>query len=189
MAKAFDPAWRAARHNPRAAAPLLFLLSDPLRGLPPERADALALPGLVLIERTFGAPPRASASDAPRLTTADARAARRAGADGLHWPEKRLRRRMRSRHQGRWRLETAAAHGGRAIARALTAGVTIILVSPAFASDSPSAGRPLGPHRLAALAKAFPRARLIALAGVDATRARRLRGKGVKGLAMVGLRR
>lgn len=106
------------------------------------------------------------------------------GADGVHLPERALgqARRIRMRHP-RW-LITGAAHSLRAARRAKGRGLDAALVSPVFASRSPSAGRPLGVMRFSAIAR---RAGLpvIALGGVNARTARRLADTGAWGLAAV----
>jgi thiamine monophosphate synthase len=144
--------------------------------------------GLVIVERTFGALPAVVDGDGPlRITTAPARAARATGADGLHWPQSRLHLRRRSAGGPRWpRVETASAHSGLAMARARAAGIAIVLVSTAFASQSPSAPRhPRGPVRLGLLARAFPDLGIVALGGITARSVRRLRGLGLAGVAGV----
>lgn len=111
------------------------------------------------------------------------KAARKAGLDGVHWPSGRLSLRLRSQAEGLF--ETGSAHSRLAAALAIRRGLLRLLVSTAFASRSPSAGRPLGPVRLAALARALPRARIYALGGVNARNVRRLAGIGLAGFAMV----
>jgi len=59
-----------------------------------------------------------------------------------------------------------------------------VVVSPVFPSRSPSAGRPLGPARLAALVRAGG-APAYALGGVDPRTARQLPKTGVAGIAAV----
>lgn len=80
---------------------------------------------------------------------------------------------------------TAAAHGEAAIRRARMAGCGAVIVSTVFASNSASAGRPMGPIRFAALVR---RAGLpvYALGGVNAKTVRRLLGSGAAGVAAVG---
>jgi len=89
------------------------------------------------------------------------------------------------RFRGSQVLVTAAAHDEPAIRRARLAGCDAVLVSTVFASSSPSAGKPLGTVRFAALVR---RAGLpvYALGGVDARTAPRLLGSGAAGLAAIG---
>jgi thiamine-phosphate pyrophosphorylase len=101
---------------------------------------------------------------------------------GAHLPERLAAKGRRFRRSGR--LVTAAAHSEAAIRRARLSGCDAVLVSAVFDSRSPSAGRPLGPLRFAALAR---RAKLpvYALGGVNARTARRLLGSGAAGVAAV----
>ncbi len=173
--------------------PLLFF-TDPERTPTPEREIGRLPRGAGVVFRGFGRPgARAQAAELRRLCArrglvfmvgADTRLARAVKADGVHLPE-RLLKDQRRFVAG---LLTAAAHSERAIRRARLAGVDAVVVSPVFPSESPSAARPLGTVRLAALVR---RAGLpvIALGGVNARTARALTGTGVVGLAAIdGLR-
>jgi thiamine-phosphate pyrophosphorylase len=95
----------------------------------------------------------------------------------------RLGPRLRRAHPA-W-LITTAAHGPLAIARAARLRLDAALVSPVFASASRSAGAPLGPLRLAALARQA-RLPIIALGGIDSRTAGRLARSGAAGLAAIG---
>ena len=64
------------------------------------------------------------------------------------------------------------------------AGVEALVISPVFASNSPSAGRPMGALALARLARAA-RIPIYALGGINAGTARALKLTGVVGLAAV----
>ena len=122
------------------------------------------------------------------LIGADHRLAARIGAHGVHLPE-RLAHRARALKTARpgW-IVTAAAHSLRAARGALAAGADACVVSTAFASDSPSAGRPLGAIRLAALVRRTG-GPVYALGGITNNTARRLIGAGLVGIAAVkGLR-
>ena len=68
--------------------------------------------------------------------------------------------------------------------RAARLGADAVVVSTIFESRSPSAGRPIGPVRLAALVRRIP-APVYALGGLNVKNARRLSATGVAGLAMV----
>lgn len=106
-------------------------------------------------------------------------------ADGLHLPEWAVSRLPAlRRRRPRWLL-TAAAHSLTAARRAATAGADGVVVSAVFPSESPSAGRPIGPLRLAGIARATP-APVIALGGVNGRSVRRLLSTGVAGVAAVG---
>ena len=115
----------------------------------------------------------------------DAGLARRVGADGVHLPERLARRAggLKRAHPG-W-LVTAAAHS---LAAARVRGPDAVVISAAFPSASASAGRPLGPVRLATLVRAAGRP-AYAMGGINNKTARRLRDAGLIGLAAVdGLR-
>jgi thiamine-phosphate pyrophosphorylase len=117
------------------------------------------------------------------LIGADARLAARIGADGVHLPERMAHRARPLRRPG-W-LVTCAAHSLAAARRAGAAGCDAVVVSVALPSASPSAGRPMGPVRLALLARraGVP---VYGLGGVNNKTARRLKDAGLVGLAAVG---
>ncbi|MDB5451457.1 MAG: thiamine monophosphate synthase [Caulobacteraceae bacterium] len=118
------------------------------------------------------------------LIGADLALARRSGADGVHLPERMVRRApaIRARHP-LW-LITGAAHSNRALRTAGRAGLDAVLLSVVFESASPSAGRAMGPVRFAGLVRqaALP---VIALGGVNNKTAPRLSASGAAGLAAV----
>jgi thiamine-phosphate pyrophosphorylase len=188
---------RAARRWPlirRHAGAGLWFLTDPLR-TPDPVAVAAALPrGAVVVYRAFGDPAAAAVAVALRVATrragvtlligADAALARKVGADGVHLPQRlaHTARRLRRAHP-HW-LVTAAAHGPAAILKGEASGAQILLISAVFASASPSAGRPLGTVRFAALRR-MARCPVIALGGVNARTARRLCPSRAAGLASV----
>ncbi|MDB5475670.1 MAG: thiE, partial [Phenylobacterium sp.] len=109
--------------------------------------------------------------------------AARIGADGVHLPERLAGRARRIRRPG-W-IVTCAAHSLAAARRAKAAGADAAVVSAVFASDSPSAGPPIGPVRLALLVRqaGLP---VYGLGGINNKTARRLIGAGLVGLAAVG---
>lgn len=119
------------------------------------------------------------------LVGADEALAQAIGADGVHLPERLVHRAgpIRRRHS-RW-IVTAAAHGRAGLVAAARAGADAVLLSPAFESASPSAGRPLGPARFATLARTA-RVPVYALGGVNMKTAPRLLGSGAAGLAAIG---
>lgn len=169
--------------------------TDPLR-TPDLEALARNLPrGAALVYRAFGATDalstarRLKAILRPRgvklLIGQDIALARRAGADGVHLPERlaHLSGSIR-RAQPRW-IVTSAAHGARA---ARASGAHAVVISAVFPSRSPSAGAPLGAIRLAGLIRITGRP-VYALGGVTERNAARLRATGVIGLAAIdGLR-
>ena len=149
-------------------------------------------PGAAVVFRAFGAPD--AEEKAVRLLKtcrerrlklligADHRLAARIGADGVHLPE-RLAHRARALRRPGW-IVTAAAHSEIAARRALAAGVDAAVVSAAFPSRSPSAGAPLGPVRLARLARAVG-GPVYGLGGINNETARRLVDAGLVGIAAV----
>jgi thiamine-phosphate pyrophosphorylase len=115
------------------------------------------------------------------LVGADARLARRLGADGVHLPERLARcARTLPRHF----IVTAAAHSLPAALRARRAGAQAVIVSPVFPSASPSAGRAMGSLALAKLVRGS-RAPVYALGGVNADNIKKLKMTGVVGAAAV----
>jgi len=115
---------------------------------------------------------------------ADAALARRIGADGVHLPERAMTTSRRLGPRRRGFLVTAAAHSPRALAAARAFPLDAVVYSAVFPSRSASAGAPVGPVRLAALARSS-RSPIIALGGVGAVTARRLAGLPLAGLAAV----
>ena len=167
-------------------------MTDPAR-VPDPEAVARRLPaGSAIVFRAFGAPDAAAqgrrlAAIARRrrlvlLAGADPALARAIGAHGVHLPERLGPLARRIRRPG-W-IVTAAAHDARAILRNLAAGADAVVISPVFESRSPSAGRPLGPMRFAAMAR-LAKGRAYALGGVDVRTAKRLSGSGAMGIAAV----
>jgi thiamine-phosphate pyrophosphorylase len=175
---------------PHCLLPRLLVLSDAARGFDLNVQHTKWPRGAGFIERTYGAIPSevpAQRRPAMQLATCTSKQARRAGLNGVHWPHARLPLRRRSQMAGL--LETASAHRGLEIAKALHMGIACVLVSPAFASESPSAGKALGPHRLAKLARAFPRCDLFALGGMTEERVGTLSRSGLYGVALVSFTR
>ena len=182
----------ARRKPPTRRLPPLILVTDPKR-TPDPVALAKHLPrGCGLIYRAFGAPKAGKtarklgriASRRGLVLLIGADAVRTHGQTGVHLPERMAHhaRRLKAARPGL--LVTAAAHSLPAILRARRAGADAVLVSPVFASKSPSAGRPMGPCRFAALIRAggLP---AYALGGVTTKNAPRLLGAGAAGLAGV----
>ena len=151
-------------------------------------------PGCGVIFRGFGRPQAqaeaaalaliAKSNGLSLLIGLDAELAERVGAQGVHLPERAMARAraLRQRHPD-W-IITCAAHGARSIRAAGQLGIDAVFLSAVFASNSPSAGRPLGPQRFALLARpsAIP---VLALGGVRAANASRLAAAGASGVAAV----
>ncbi len=183
---------RPAPGKPRL--PSLWFLTDPDRTPDPAAVIARLPRGAGVIYRAFGAADaEAVAGRLRRLTArrglvlligADARLAAKVGADGVHLPERLMALAGPLRRRRPAWLITAAAHSSWALTRCGRLGLDAALVSAVFESRSPSAGRPIGPVRLAALARGA-RGAVIALGGVNNETAPRLIGAGVHGLAAV----
>ena len=183
---------RAGRRG--GALPPLLFLTDPVRTPQPWIAAERLPRGAGVVFRAFGRPDalatgrRLKAVARRRglvlLAGADPALARAIGADGVHLPERLAKRAgaLRRAHPG-W-IVTAAAHSRPALLAAARAGASAALVSPVFESRSPSAGRPLGAVRFAALARGAGIA-VYALGGIDGATAQRLIGSGAAGLAAV----
>lgn len=160
---------RNGRPLPRA-----FFLTDPDRTKNLLGIIARLPRGWGVIYRHFGAANRfavgAALARACRqrglilLVSADPALAQRIRADGVHWPQARLRGvRQRSPHF----IETASAHSRAAIARARALGLDAAIVSTVFPSRSPSASPAMGALRFRLIARgaALP---VYALGGVNA---------------------
>ncbi len=186
------------RAGARKALPALLFFTDPERTPDAEATADRLPPGSGVVFRAFGASDAvargrrlAAVAGARRLILlagADEILAAAIGATGVHLPERLAgqARRLKARRRG-W-MVTAAAHSVRAGRIALAAGADAVVVSPAFTSNSPSAGRPLGPVRLALMVKAIG-GPAYALGGLNNKTARRLLDAGLIGLAAVeGLR-
>jgi thiamine-phosphate pyrophosphorylase len=193
--------WRAARKlggrasNGKRVPPLLFF-TDPERTPDPIAiAIASGLPrGAGVVYRAFGAADAARTGSRLKavcrrrgltlLIGGDERLAAVVRADGLHLPERAgsAAGAVRRRRPG-WLL-TIAAHSPAAVRRAMLAGADAAVVSTAFPSRSKSAGRPLGPLRLSAMAR-LSGGCVIALGGVNPQTTKRLVGTPVVSAAAV----
>lgn len=174
--------------------PRLLFVTDPQRTPDPEAiADQLPA-GAGVIYRAFGA-----ADALPRARRLRAIAARRGlilliganealaaacEAHGVHLPEADVdsAAALRAAHPD-WIL-TAAAHSLSAARKAAAAGCDAALVSVVFASNSLSAGPPMGAAAFTALVEAAPLP-VYALGGVTLRTAVDLAGSGAQGFAMV----
>jgi thiamine-phosphate pyrophosphorylase len=153
--------------------PPAFFLTDPKRTRHPVAIAERLPPGWGVIYRHFGAKDRfkvgAQLARVCRrrrlilLVSADPELARAIHADGIHWPEARLRR-LRAKHPG-W-IETASAHSRAALVRTDLACVDAALLSSVFPSKSPSAPPAIGPRRFASRA-ASARLPVYALGGIS----------------------
>jgi thiamine-phosphate pyrophosphorylase len=185
---------QGAGRKPASRLPSLWLVTDPARTPDPVAAAGRLPRGAGVIYRGFGAADALAIARALRrlatknglvfLVGADERLAAASRADGVHLPERAMHRAIALRRAHPAWLITAAAHDRRAVVRAGRLGLDALMVSAVFASRSPSAGAPLGPHRFAALIRgaAVP---VIALGGVNETTAPRLTHTGASALAAV----
>jgi thiamine-phosphate pyrophosphorylase len=199
MGTDLDVLWRAARklkrrQRSRKTLPPLLFFTDPVRTPRPGLVLARMPRGSAIVFRAFGA---ADALEQARrlsrlarrrgvrfLVGADVALALAARADGVHLPERLAHRSGSNRLLRRRFLLTAAAHGLPAARKACRAGVDAIVISPVFPSASPSAGRPLGVRRFAALARAVG-APCYALGGVGGRTVQALSRSGAVGVAAV----
>lgn len=186
------------RFAPRKPLPRLLFVTDPARTPDPE-AVARRLPsGGGVIYRAFGASDAleialrlaaiARERDLLLLIGADDGLAEAAGAGGVHLPERDLgrARALKDAHAD-W-IVTAAAHSLEAADLAAGFGCDAVLASTVFASNSPSAGPPMGASAFAAFVAAAPLP-VYALGGVNMKTAPELLSSGAAGFAMVdGLR-
>lgn len=191
---AIGRAWAEANPGARPLPPLLFLTDPERTPAPWEQAGRLP-GGAGVVLRWFGRPDSEAVgrrlADICRarglvfLVGADEGLAETLGADGLHLPERLVAQGpdIRARH-ATWLL-TGAAHSPEALAAAAAAGLDAALLSPVFASSSPSAGAALGLETFARWTRAA-RLPVYALGGVTARTAPRLAASGARGLATVG---
>ena len=174
--------------------PLLFL-TDPERTPRPWEQAARLPAGAGVVFRAFGGDDALDVGHRLAgvcrdggllfLVGADAGLALSLAADGLHLPEQKLGQAPHFRAQRPDWLVTGAAHSEAALVAAALAGLDAALLSPVFASASPSAGEPLGPDRFRDWVQAA-RLPVYALGGVTPRTAPDLAHSGACGLASVG---
>jgi thiamine-phosphate pyrophosphorylase len=183
------------RAGARKPLPALLFFTDPKRTPDPERTVAALPPGSAVVFRAFGAADaaaqglqlrRATRRNHTRLLAgADSGLAAAIHADGVHLPQRLAHRARRLKAARPGWIVTAAAHDLASARRAAQLGADAVIVSTAFESASPSAGRPLGALRLAQLARRVG-APVYALGGINDATARLLLRTRVAGLAAVG---
>ena len=152
-----DPLWRAVARLPRGAGIVLRHYGWP----EPERRALLA--ALAAVARRRG------------LVLLGSRIAGAPG--GVHRPAHDPLARGRG-------LVTAAAHGRRALLQAFARGADLVFLSPVFATASHPGARTLGAVRFGLAARGAP-GPVVALGGMTAARARRLRPLGASGYAAI----
>lgn len=188
----------AATFAPRTARgivlPSLLFFTDPARVADPE-AVAQRLPrGAGVVFRAFGAADAmdqglrlraiADARGLVLLVGADIALAEAIGADGVHLPERLRDAAAALRADKPNGLITLAAHDEGAVRAGSTADIDALVVSPVFASNSPSAGTPLGVAGLKALIAATDKP-VYALGGIRAESVKSLEGMEIVGVAAV----
>jgi thiamine monophosphate synthase len=164
-------------------------LPDPLAAL-----DALPR-GEALIWRSYGERPIAAAMQHVArvarakgcllLLAGEPGPARRLGVDGLHLPERFLKRPYRESYG----IVTAAAHSEAAVHEAARAGANAILISPVFPTASHPGAPALGILKFAVLARLARSLGMApyALGGITtADDVKRLTGTGAAGIAGIG---
>lgn len=181
----------ATLDGPSTPAPRLFAFTDPERTPDPVTLAKCLPQGAGMVFRTFGRDDLAGAAfelaaiararDLMLLIAGEPELALRCGAAGVHWPEARLGQAPHWRR--RFAIMSASAHSPGAARRAASV-CDLVFVSSVFASRSRSAGRPLGPFRLAAYARRTACA-VYALGGISHKNAQRLNGLGISGLAAI----
>jgi thiamine-phosphate pyrophosphorylase len=174
--------------------PSLLFFTDPARTPDPEAVLRRLPRGAGVVFRAFGAADAAAQGTRLRriawrrgltlLAGADPALAAAIRADGVHLPERDAARATRLRRMRPGWIVTVAAHSLRAAIASRRAGADAVVVSPVFPSRSPSAGKPLGPLRLAILVRAAS-CPVYALGGIDAAGAQRIARIGVTGFAAV----
>lgn len=175
-------------------APRLLFFTDPVRTPDPEAIAERLPPGSAVVYRSFGAGQALDRAQGLReITTrrgltlligADPELALRVGADGVHLPERLIATVATVRARRPDWLITAATHSVAAARAANSMGVDAIVISPVFASNSASAGQPLGLAGLQAIVAAS-NAPAYALGGVNARTAVHLLESHVIGFAAV----
>ena len=182
----------APRMTARRSLPALWLLSDDRRLPDPKPALHALGPGCGFIFRHYETREReAMACDLLRLCrqrrivfllAGDWRMAMRLRADGVHLPE-HLVHQARAMHTARpGAIVTAAAHSVRAARRAFQCDADAVLLSPVFATGSHPGSPILGVVRFTSAVRHTPLP-VIALGGINARNARRLKGSGAAGIA------
>ncbi|WP_300391630.1 thiamine phosphate synthase [Henriciella sp.] len=170
----------AHRHVSNGLPPGLFV-TDPSR-----TSDILetvhALPdGIGVLFRHFGNPDQLTLAPdlgllcrrqgRPLIVSADPELCAQIRASGVHWPARMTESKPVNLRTDQ--LNTMSVHAIRDVRRAQTLHMDAVLISPVFASDSPSAGAPLGLPRLTSYARRAGM-NVYALGGVTANNAERV---------------
>ena len=182
------------RASGRKPLPGLLFFTDPARTPDPEAVLRRLPKGSGVVFRAFGAPDAFEQAARLRLIAktrrliflvgADARLAAAVKADGVHLPERGVAQAAAIRRRHPTWLFTGAAHSPKALCKARRSGLDAAVLSPVFASRSPSAGAPLGRVRFEAWIRAagLP---VYGLGGISERTAQQLRASRAAGLAAV----
>lgn len=165
------------RHPP---IPRLWLMTDPRLGDALWAALARLPRGSGVIFRHYQLPPRERHALFARIATVARRRGLvllRAGAEPMRGEAGTHGRRGRG-------LTTSPVHSRREAIAAIRAGADALLVSPVFPTRSHPGAPVLGPVRLGLLVHGL-RVPVIALGGMDARKARRLKPLGIHGWAAI----
>jgi hypothetical protein len=176
--------------NPKRCAklPVLFLLTDDERGVFANSQMQLAVKGSVVVVRTYGNDALAESCLKKRgvfiSATTEPKSARQLGLHGIHLPNHRLKYFRKSHYCPR--LITASAHNLRELLRAKRLGISNILFSPIFPSDSKSTNRRVfGIIKLAKITRDFKSLNFIALGGINQKTLKRLANTNISAIAGV----
>ena len=180
----------------RVGLPTLFAMTDEARDADPFPLINSLPKGAGLIFRHYAHPARTDLacrvvtacrkSSLKCLIAGDPEIARKSGADGLHLPEYQLTwARYPAFRPQNW-LITGAAHSAFSLHRAEALNLDAVLLSPVFPTASHPGGKALGLMNFMKLCRtsSIP---VIALGGVQAHQARRLKLAGAAGLAGISL--
>lgn len=180
-----------------AVLPYIWLMSDEKRLADPVSAAATLPRGAAVILRHYTTPDRTALAE--RLAqicrrrglklfiAGDWRLAAAVDAAGLHLAEHAARRgpEAGARLWLKRKWLTLAAHGPESLRRAQCFDAAAVLLSPMFTTASHPDRPPLGPVRVAAMARAA-RTPVMALGGITARNINRLRHSGCAGIAGIG---
>ena len=178
--------------------PYLFFMTDSMR-TPNPLATAERLPrGAAVILRHYDAPDRLDlairlkavcrARGLKLIIAEDARLAHSINADGLHLPERALKRPSLLQYQWQYlekRLLTAAVHSPHSIRLAMGFRADLVIASPVFPTESHPNCNVIGPLGLARFCR-LSKLPVIALGGLNGLTAAALAGTSCSGIAAIG---
>ncbi len=183
-----------SRKRPSRLSPFIYM-TDPDRGLEPEKAAETLPEGAAIIYRHFGANNRNEISGALRQITFnrglqfligdDPELAVSSGADGVHFRrDAKLQAPILWRRRcPDWLISMAGLKHTQSYSGDLSC-LDGLIVSPVFPSDSVSAGDPLGTNAFSNVCQTLP-VPVFALGGINEQTVPELLGSGAAGLAGV----